>query len=74
MQPGPLFLSRILMKAAGYDVYEPNVENYEPLYLNREERRERGEQGFESANVFGAKSARGFARIMFGRDRYSEEN
>ena len=72
MQPGPLFLAKLFMKAAGFDVYDPNVANYEVVYLNGEERRRRGPQGYESANVFGAKSVKGFARIMFGNDRYSK--
>ena len=36
--------------------------------LNETERKRRGPEGYDAASVFGAKSAKGFARILFGND------
>jgi len=70
--PSAMGLGKAFSGLAGLDNYDANWQNYESLYLTKEERRKKPAQGFTSANVIAAKKPEEFAHLMF-RDQYLSE-
>ena len=71
--PSALGIDETVIGAAGLDFYDANWQNYEALYLSKEERRKKGPQGYMSANVISAKKPTHFANIIF-KDPFVSES